>query len=411
MTNLTRIKGFATIAQLIIVVVALLGVGTLYLTQTVNKEVDTDATPRDEEGVIEKIIVTDENFSELFYSLKRIDEVAVVYSPEEVIREAAGLHNRFIEIQGTVTMAARQPPEMQQPGDPVWMPAIGPAFVTSSGTIVLNGHGNLQSVGLPGFEQFALRGILRVSQANGVPTEYYFAIPPLCENCVTVLRPQTNNASCTTDANCKLIYSSCDCEAVSVRDPRTELPSTIMCIQNNCTNGQQAARAVCENRICRVKTTNSPSPASSLSILKEEGSGPRIVTVMGPAAPVAAGSLVAIRVVITPSWDIANVTLTPVFSAIYPGRDYLPAAIETPPQTLTNLHARETVVRSFKVRIPASPRDARYAFSIWSEASESTGTYIVVGNPPPVDYLPPQITCTDTQGHLIECPVPVPISR
>src|SRR3989338_8681006 len=107
MTHGARTKGFTTIAQLIIVVVALLGVGALYLTQTINKEVDTDATPRDEEGAVEEIIVTDENFSELFYSLTRIDEVAGMLSPEEAIREAGRLHNRFVEIRGAVTLAAR----------------------------------------------------------------------------------------------------------------------------------------------------------------------------------------------------------------------------------------------------------------------------------------------------------------
>lgn len=269
--NIQRAKGFINIAQLIVIAVALFGVGALYLLRTPGKDADTDITPRDKNiDIPPPLVVTDANFSQIFSTLKRIDgvdsvyspRVEGVYSPEEAIRGALQLHNRFIEVRGAVTMAGRQPPQIQRPGDSVWMPSIGPAFVTSSGTIVLNNPSGLSNV--TGFEQFVLRGIFRVTTTNGAPTEYYLAIPPLCENCVNVLRSQINSASCTADADCKLIYSSCDCEAVPASDPRTELPSTTMCVQNNCTNSVRTAKAVCvQNRCARRLTPTSQKDKSS----------------------------------------------------------------------------------------------------------------------------------------------------
>ncbi len=67
------------------------------------------------------------------------------------------------------------------------------------------------------------------------------------------IRGQPDLKSCTSDAGCKIIYSSCECESTPLRDPRTELPSQKMCTQNQCTNSQQTAIAICEQNKCAVK--------------------------------------------------------------------------------------------------------------------------------------------------------------
>lgn len=64
--------------------------------------------------------------------------------------------------------------------------------------------------------------------------------------------PQTA-AACTADADCKILYSNCSCEAVPITDPRTEIKSDIVCIQNSCRNEAQIATAVCENQACTVR--------------------------------------------------------------------------------------------------------------------------------------------------------------
>ena len=60
-------------------------------------------------------------------------------------------------------------------------------------------------------------------------------------------------AECTVDADCKLIYSSCDCQAVPVTDPRASLDPCLydggdVCAYNSCEgDGVQAA---CRDGLC-----------------------------------------------------------------------------------------------------------------------------------------------------------------
>lgn len=164
MTHPTNVNGFATIAQLIIVVAALLGVGAMYLLQTSSKGTDSDVPPRDKKEII---AVTDENFSELFYSLKRIDEVVGVYSPEEAIRGADRLHMRFVEIRGTVMMTKSPTTAAPQPGDASasTLPppsTTAPGFVTPSGTIYFNLPEHFLKNRLPYLGQISMRGIFKV---------------------------------------------------------------------------------------------------------------------------------------------------------------------------------------------------------------------------------------------------------
>lgn len=74
-------------------------------------------------------------------------------------------------------------------------------------------------------------------------------------------------AGCRSDADCKLIYSSCSCVAVPVSDPRTFLPSNVECPVNVCRI--EGISATCEEHVCqpdsrpkgtRQSTTENPQP-------------------------------------------------------------------------------------------------------------------------------------------------------
>jgi hypothetical protein len=67
MMHTTHTRGFATVAHLIIIVAALFGVGTIYLMRLPSTNINTDIPPQDEPR--EAIVVTDENFSDLFSSI------------------------------------------------------------------------------------------------------------------------------------------------------------------------------------------------------------------------------------------------------------------------------------------------------------------------------------------------------
>lgn len=59
---------------------------------------------------------------------------------------------------------------------------------------------------------------------------------------------------CGVDSDCKLIYDSCDCEAVNTKNTQTYLPShKYVCEVNNCTTYNTTA--VCENNQC-IKKNN-----------------------------------------------------------------------------------------------------------------------------------------------------------
>lgn len=58
-------------------------------------------------------------------------------------------------------------------------------------------------------------------------------------------------AQCTQDSDCKLLYSSCDCEAVPVSDSRTYLEVDEICKRNECTAPTEK-KAVCLNNRCQI---------------------------------------------------------------------------------------------------------------------------------------------------------------
>jgi hypothetical protein len=71
----------------------------------------------------------------------------------------------------------------------------------------------------------------------------------------------TTGATCGQDSDCKLIYSSCGCEAVPVSDARERLDSDrgVDCHHNVCRS--QHARAVCSSGVCtREPATWDASP-------------------------------------------------------------------------------------------------------------------------------------------------------
>lgn len=68
-------------------------------------------------------------------------------------------------------------------------------------------------------------------------------------------------AGCGTDADCKLIYSSCSCVAVPVDDPRTFLPSNVDCAVNRCR--AEHIRATCVGQVCEPATKDPPPAAKS----------------------------------------------------------------------------------------------------------------------------------------------------
>ena len=55
---------------------------------------------------------------------------------------------------------------------------------------------------------------------------------------------------CTKNSDCKLIYSSCGCQAVPLTDTRTFLESDITCIRNGCDGRTGIVTAICENSKC-----------------------------------------------------------------------------------------------------------------------------------------------------------------
>jgi hypothetical protein len=63
---------------------------------------------------------------------------------------------------------------------------------------------------------------------------------------------------CKVDADCKLLYDSCGCEAVSASDPRKALPSEVDCAVNRCR--VENARAACVGGEC-AKTADGPPRA------------------------------------------------------------------------------------------------------------------------------------------------------
>lgn len=71
----------------------------------------------------------------------------------------------------------------------------------------------------------------------------------------SVVTPK-NNEFCTKNSDCKLIYSSCDCEAVPISDIRTRLEDAldrdarITCIRNSCDGFTGIVTAICENSNC-----------------------------------------------------------------------------------------------------------------------------------------------------------------
>lgn len=55
--------------------------------------------------------------------------------------------------------------------------------------------------------------------------------------------------TCTSDSDCKLIYSGCTCKAVPVSDPRmTFSDGTLQCFVNGCHH--ENVTAVCRDSVC-----------------------------------------------------------------------------------------------------------------------------------------------------------------
>ncbi len=70
--------------------------------------------------------------------------------------------------------------------------------------------------------------------------------------------PLRSAGTCRTDGDCKLLYSSCSCEAVPASDPRDLLPSEVDCAANRCR--VEHTRAVCSGSACSTQTTPDDSP-------------------------------------------------------------------------------------------------------------------------------------------------------
>lgn len=56
--------------------------------------------------------------------------------------------------------------------------------------------------------------------------------------------PRETNNECRQDSECKLIYSSCNCQATLSVDPRTSYKEEIDCIQNSCAATKTKANCV-----------------------------------------------------------------------------------------------------------------------------------------------------------------------
>lgn len=63
-------------------------------------------------------------------------------------------------------------------------------------------------------------------------------------------------AECRTDADCKLIYSSCSCVAVPEQDPRTFLPANIDCAVNRCR--MEKIVPTCISQVCEPASKDPP---------------------------------------------------------------------------------------------------------------------------------------------------------
>jgi hypothetical protein len=57
---------------------------------------------------------------------------------------------------------------------------------------------------------------------------------------------------CMSDSDCKLIYNSCSCEAVSVNYPGVDLESLVDCFMNECSFNNVTAG--CDNKRCVKRT-------------------------------------------------------------------------------------------------------------------------------------------------------------
>ena len=73
---------------------------------------------------------------------------------------------------------------------------------------------------------------------------------------VLLLAGAAAGRECERDAGCKLIFSSCLCEAVPAGDPRRSLPSEVDCAVNRC--GVEKTRAVCDDGECVERPSLSP---------------------------------------------------------------------------------------------------------------------------------------------------------
>ncbi len=69
---------------------------------------------------------------------------------------------------------------------------------------------------------------------------------------LTACKPSTvSREQCTTDENCKVIYSSCGCAAVSAHDTETFIKEDKVCIVNSCMTKQTTT--ICSKSQCILK--------------------------------------------------------------------------------------------------------------------------------------------------------------
>ena len=65
-------------------------------------------------------------------------------------------------------------------------------------------------------------------------------------------QPETlSTLECTSNSDCKLIYSSCDCKAVPANDPRKNIlhsETDVSCRQNSCSTTK--VTAICKDNKC-----------------------------------------------------------------------------------------------------------------------------------------------------------------
>lgn len=67
--------------------------------------------------------------------------------------------------------------------------------------------------------------------------------------CVANTVQPNDQVECQQTSDCKLIYSSCDCQAVSNNDPRTSYDEDVICVRNSCMP-PTPANAVCQQGKC-----------------------------------------------------------------------------------------------------------------------------------------------------------------